>query len=618
MPTLFSFARLKPTGLRGIACLCAVSAVMAFAPVARAADEESNSIDYPLVVINSASVQRLRDNAGVMFEAAERPDMVDTVDKWMVTTLKELKGIDRTRPFGLMMYLPAGFVGAPIGISYIPITNADDAMQTLSYGTGVITPVDGKKGYDTIRYGESFVVRTRKIGGYLFMVGPDGDEKTLDKNFPDPTKLTSRLSSQYDFAVSLQIKNVPPTMRSLFLEFLKISAQAELQQRDSEPDSAYRLRRANGDSWLELIDRIVNQGEEVTLGAKMDPTSRKANIDFEVAGTSDSKLAKFFQDMAGKRTYFGNLLTNPSTFTMSASWLLSEKQRPMLTSFFEAAKKDIGAGAEKNSLEGIGKVIDPLFKVLTASAETGHVDAMAQLVGTEQGKYALLVGARLTGSRNMPNQVADLIQYIKDNGNGNEIISKVEIGANEIDSFPVHRLQINPPDKPGQRMFGETAYLYLYSSPQALWFAFGGDSAMDTLRDAVAQVALPQDPQQARNRIPFMFVTHANNWLTVASDDNEGAKAFNETARASFKSDNDAMQVIIRPTDSGVRLRAEFEEGFVALMGRGVTKGIEGGVFIPRPRQGGPGGPGPGRGPRGRFGNPATNPATPPKTTPGS
>ena len=294
-----------------------------------AGDDASTSIDYPLVVINSASVQRLQDNARFMFELAERPEMVDVIDKWTATTLKELKGIDRTRPFGMMLYLPAAFIGAPIGISYIPITNLDDALQTLAYGTGTIAAVDGKRGYTDIRYGESFRIRTRHVGGYLFIVGPDGDDATMDKNFPDPVKLTSRLSTQYDVAISLQIKNIPPTMKSLFLEFLKTSAQAELQQRDDEPESAYRLRRANGDSWLEFIDRVVTQGEEFTIGGRMDPESRKGNIDFEIAGTSDSKLAKFFQDMAGKRTYFGNLLTNPSVV-----WPLGLKDQRNFFLFF--------------------------------------------------------------------------------------------------------------------------------------------------------------------------------------------------------------------------------------------------------------------------------------------
>ena len=595
MPTLSPIARPVPLNLvvRVAIRLCLLAVVAASMPVqsGRAADDDaSTSIDYPLVLINAAGVDRLRTNARFMFETAERPDMVDVVDRWTATTLKELKGIDRTRPFGMMLYLPASFIGTPIGISYIPITNLDDALETIAYGRGAVTPVDGKRGYNNIRYGETFSIRTRQIGGYLFLVGPDGDETTMDKNFPDPVKLTSRLSSQYDIAISLQIKNVPPTMRQLFLEYLKTSSQAELQQRDGEPESAYRLRRANGDSWLELIDKVVTQGEEFTIGGRMDTEARKAHIDFEIAGTSDSKLAKFFQDMAGKRTHFGNLLTNPSTFTMSASWLLSDKQRPLLASFFDAAKKDIGAETKKNSIQDVGKVIDPLFKVLMATADAGHIDLIVQLVGTEPGKFVLLAGAKVTGSRSLPNQMTDLLQFVKDNANGNEVLEKLEIAANEIDSIPVHRLPVNPPDKPGQRMFGETAHLYFYPSPQALWVAFGGDSAMDTLRDSVAQVALPQDPQQNRNRVPFLFVTHANNWLTVASDENAGAKAFNEQARASFKDQGDSMQIIVRPTDSGVRTRVEFEAGFIALMGRGVTMGIESGIFPGagrrRPRQG--------------------------------
>lgn len=545
---------------------------------ARAA-EESNAIDYPLVVLNVASVDRLQECARFMFETAEHPEMVDVVERWTVSTLKELKGVDRTRPFGMMLYLRSGFVGAPIGITYVPITNLDDALATLAYGVGTVSPVEGKRNYNDIRYGENFKIRTRQVGGYLFMVGPDDEGDTLDKVFPDPIKLSSRLSSQYDVAISLQIKNIPPTVKSIFLEYLKMSSQAELQQRDDEPESAYRLRRANGDSWLELADRVVTQGEEFTIGGKMDTANRKAHIDFEIVGTSDSKLAKFFQDMVGKRTYFGNLLPNPSTFTMSASWLLSDKQRPLLTSFFDAAKRDAAKLAEKNNVQGINKLLDPLFKVLLASADVGHVDLIAQLVGTEPQKFALIAGARVVGSRNLPNQITDLLQFVKDNPNGNDLVTKLEIGANEIDSLPVHRLEINPPDKPGQRMFGETAHLYLYASPQALWFAFGGDSAMDNLRDAVTQVAAPQDPQQGRNRIPFMFVTHASNWLTVASDERPRAAEFNEQARASFKSENDSMQILVRPTDSGVRTRIEFEEGYIALMGRGITKGVETGAF---------------------------------------
>lgn len=551
---------------------------------ALAQSDASNEIDYPLVLINSASVQRLRDNAGFMFQMAQQQNKVDGLDPWMESTLKDLKGIDRDRPFGMMLYLAPGLIGAPVGISYIPVTNLDEALTTLAYGTGTIAPVDGKTGRHEISYGGQFKIRTLHRGGYVFLVGPDGAEDALDRNFPDPAKLSARLSSQYDIAISLLIKSIPPGIKLLFVEFLKNQSQAEFQQKDGEPESAYRLRRANGESWLELVDKVVNQGEELTIGGRMDPQERRAHIDFEIAGTSDSKLAKFFQDMAGKRTYFGNLLQNPATLTMSISWLLDAKQKGLFTQFFEVAKKEISERADKDGVAGVSPVIDPIFKALLASAEAGHIDGFVQLTGEEPGKFALIGGTKLTASRNLPTQISELLQFAKDNPNGNELIGKLELATDAIDSYPVHRIQLNPPDKPGQKMFGETSHLYLYVTPQAVWFSFGGDAALATMKEAIAQAALPQDPMQNRNRVPFQFVTHAKNWLTVASEETPRQVSFNENARASFESENDAMRLDVRPTDSGVRLRVEFQEGFIALMGRGISKGIDEGTFNGPPR----------------------------------
>lgn len=589
-----SFTAVSPAG-RSLRLLLAVAFVWSGLAIPASAQEEtSTEIDYPLVLINSASVQRLRNNAGFMFQAADQQNKVDGLDPWMETTLKDLKGIDRDKPFGMMLYLAPGLIGAPVGISYIPVTNLDDALTTLAYGVGTVAPVDGKSDRHEIRYGERFKIRTLHRGGYLFLVGPDGSEDALDRNFPDPIKLGARLSSRYDIAVSLLIKSVPPGIKTLFVEYLKNQSQAEFQQKDGEPESAYRLRRANGEGWLELVDKVVNQGEEMTIGGRMDPEKRSAYIDFEIAGTSDSKLAKFFQNMAGKRTYFGNLLQNQATLTMSVSWLLDEKQRELFGQFFDAAKKDITDKADKEGVAGVMPIIDPLFRALSASAEAGHIDGFVQMTGDEPGRFALIGGAKLIATRNLPAQIESLLQFAKDHPNENEEVAqqvaKLELAADSIDSHPVHRLQITPPDEEGRKMFGESPHLYLYATPQAVWFAFGGDAALETLKSAVAQAAEPQDPQQNRNRVPFQFVTHAKNWLSVATEETPRQVSFNENARASFESDNDTMQIDVRPTDSGIRVRVEFQEGFIALMGRGISRGIDEGVFRrPEPGQRGPG-----------------------------
>ena len=551
------------------------------------ADTTSSEVDYPLVVFNVASIQRLRENAGLMFESAERKEMTDLVDQWMVDTLKETKGFDRTRPFGSMMYLNSESFIRPIGVTYLPVTNLDDALQTLAYGNGTITPVEGKTNRHEIRFTENFKLRTFYRGHYLFFITPDAGETSLDFNFPDPEKLTTRLSAQYDVAASCLIKSIPIGLKTVALEAVKNQMIADLQQRDDEPESVYRLRRASGEGWVDLLDKVVNQGEEFTIGGRLDPETKTGRIDLEIAGTSDSKLAKFFQNMAGKKTYFGNLLTNPSTFTMSASWQLEEKQRKLLVTYFEAAQRDLAKTTDRDAETDLGKIVDPIFKTLMTSADVGHLDGFAQLNGAEQGNFVLLAGVKLSTSRNLPSQISELLSYLKDNPKGSELLTKLDLDVDSIDSFPVHRLPINPPDAPGQRMFGESAQLYLFANTQAIWVAFGGNPALDSLKESVASVALPQAPQQNRNRVPFQFITHAKNWLSVADTENENTVKFNERAQASFESDNDAMTIEVRPTDRGLRLRTEFEPGFLSLLGRGIASGIDTGAFQrPQGRQG--------------------------------
>ena len=541
------------------------------------AEKAGSQTDFPLVIFNVASLQRLRDHAGLMFESAERIDMTDRVDQWTAETLKETKGIDRKRPFGIMMYLNTDSFMRPMGISYLPVENLEETLQTLAYGTGTVVPVEGEPNRHDIRYSESFTLRTLYQNQYLFMVGPDGSDAALDLNFPDPAKVTAKLSDRYDIAASCLIKTIPPGMKLLALEAFKNQAIANLQQRDDEPESVYRLRRANGEGWVEILDKIVNQGEELTIGGQIDPDTKQAHIEFDIAGTSDSKLAKLFQNMAGKRTYFGNLITNPSTFTMSVSWLMEEKQRKLFVTYFEAAQRDLLKNASSEDAEKLSKILDPVFKTLMSTADVGHVDAFAQLTGMEQENFVLMAGFKVATSRNLPTQINQLLEYLQENPNGNELLMKLDPDVERIDSHPVHRLPVNPPDEAGKRMFGESAQLYLYTSPQAVWFSFGGEFALDALKEALNQVALPQAPQQSRNRVPFQFVTHAKNWLTVADEENTGG--FTERAQASFESDNDAMTLEFRPTDRGVKLRLEFESGFISLMGRGVSNGIDNGYF---------------------------------------
>ena len=554
--------------------ICSISSIVA-------ADRASGEVDYPLIVVNAASIQRLRDNAGEMFESADRADMIERVEQWMAGTLKDAKGIDRSKPFGMMFYMSTSNLFSVTPISYLPVTNLKEALQTLTAESATLVPVEGDQDRNDIQISDNIRIRTLYRNGYLFVVGPPGDETAFDRNFPEPENMVTRLSSQYDIAGSLMIKTIPPGLKTLILSYFKAAAQGALQQRDDEPESVYRLRRANGEVWIDLAEKIANQGSEIILGARMDAELQRALIEFEIAGTRDSKFAKMFQKMSGKKTAFGNLLNNPATLTTSVSILFEENQRKLFSKYFEVLRKETIArfNDEEDRLD-FQKITEPLFKALLTTCDVGHLDAFAQLTGTGKGEFTLLGGIRYATSRELPPRVEDLLEFLIDGASDNDPIAKFELAYETIDSFPVHRLKLGQFDQ-SVRYFGDTPYLYVYPTPNTLWCAVGAETALANLKDAIQTAAQPQDPAQAKNQPPVQIVLRARKWL-LAADDDAGEKTFIGRANSSFTADNDAMTIELRPTDSGLRVRTEFQGGFVALLGRNFSHGIEQGFYTPR------------------------------------
>lgn len=562
------------------ASLAVITLLICLQSTIAAAEGTTTETEYPLMVFNVASIQRLRDNASEMFDAADRADMLDQVDQWITGTLKDIKGIDRSKPFGMMLYMSPTKLFSMTPISYLPVTDLKEALQTMTPESATLIPVEGNLDRNDILTAEDIRIRTLYRNGYLFLVGQEGDETSLDREFPNPESMTQRLTSQYDIAGSLMIKTIPPGMKTLIVSYFKAAAQGALQQQDGEPESVYRLRRANGEIWIDLAEKIANQGSEIILGARMEPELQQASIEFEIAGTRDSKFAKIFQKMAGKRTAFGNLLNTPATLTTSISIQFDENQRKPFSKYVDVFQKEqVASFKNEEDKADFQKITDSLFKTLRTTFDLGHFDAFGQIIGAGKEQFVLIGGVRYAASRDVPSRVEDLLEFLIDFASDNDPITKFELAQDSIDSLPVHRLKLGHVDQ-SVRYFGETPYLYVYATPNTLWCAVGADGAMDKLREAVQTAAQPQDPAQAKNQVPVQIILRARNWL-LAADEGVSEKSLVGRANSSFTSDNDAMTLEVRPTDSGLRIRTIFQGGFVALMGRNFANGIEIGAFTP-------------------------------------
>lgn len=545
----------------------------------------SSTVEPPLVILHAASVDRLRDRLEAVFSTAGRDEMTGKVDGWVKTTLRDLKGLDRSRPLGVMFYLKPG-LGGFANIGYFPVENVEDLLATFSSESGTYQKVEGKA--DRYRYSNEFDQKFLALhrNGYLLVTSED-NETELDRNFPAPEKMVSKLNSRYDLAASLLIKSVPPATRQIFVTFLQTQTMAELQRKDDEPEGAYRVRKANGENLLELIEKIVTQGEELTLGTRLDEKTGFGEIDLEVAGTPDSKLAKFFQGMTGRKSLFANLLQQPSMMTLAVSWQLDEKQRKAITELFSVAPEEIDRQVAGEGVEGAKSALAPIFETLLNSAQSGHMDGFLQIAGDGPGAYTFLGGARVAGGTNFPKQLQEVLEYTKDKFGHNDRVAALELDVERINGFPVHRVPLSPADKPGQWMFGEGSQLFAYATTQALWIAFGGDQALETLKQKVAEAGKPAtQAEDRRQRVPFLFQTHAKQWVTVQNESGAYVPRPNpnrrrldlmirEEMQTVFDEQNDGVRVEVRPTDSGVRVRFEFQKGWVGLFGRVVAGQID-------------------------------------------
>ena len=562
--------------------LALLAIVLSVTPLLRAQDTDSKSkaleMKLPLMVLNFASFDRAREAAGLFLQQGDQTKLDEDFTKWIQGTLKDTAGFDRTKPFGTMFFLKPGLLPGMTSIAYLPVTDKTKALDTLAtVGTaqGKLKPLDGTSDSYEIDYGVGPrpKVTVRHMNGYLFILDPMSEREELERDLPDPVTLTARLTNRYDLSYAVMIKHVPPAIKTIFREYLKNQIQAQMQQRDNEPDSVYRLRRINGQSSLDLMDRIIQSAEEGTIGGRIDRDSRHAILELEIAGTPDNKLAKYFQDTSGRKSAFANLLEDPATLTVAGSSVFDVKQRKLLEEFFAAAEQDLVDRATSRGQPAIVDAARPLFKAFRAGAEAGHFDMIFQVKGETAGEYTALAALRVPGGSAFPQQVQAFLERAKElAAEDGSRLEPLEIAAESLEEVPVHRYKVTLPAGGFDRLWGPEPHVYLCVSSQAVWLAFGGDAALPTLRQAVDLSNQPVTPDlDRRSRSPMQFVTHLQKWIALAQepeDDAPPSGASPEVLQAAFGSGGDAIRGDMLPTDTGLRLTIEFEEGSVGWLGR--------------------------------------------------
>ncbi|MGQ0635931.1 MAG: hypothetical protein ACT4QC_15065 [Planctomycetaceae bacterium] len=563
-----------PAGKRGFergrwlpARVLLLIATIAFAAIERpAVAQQSDETDpnVPLLIVNVASVERLLNQAVSTFEAAGRPELSEMLGG-ALERVNDLKGLDRNLSTGVMLFLNGL---SPELVTYVPVKDVGELAKTAEIGP-ITTKKTGEDRYELVGGRQTLYVKL--VNDYAFVADSAAG---VDRKFRDPVRMTGRLSSSYDVAVSLNLRSITPLTRDLFLGMFRASTENGLQRRDDEPEGAYRVRRAAGNRNLEVIEQLVKEGEELTIGWSLSPTGRSGALEIVASAMRDSEYANYLNELKGTHSHFANLLKEGSPLIASLSWKLDRSAKKMLRDMLAGIATDLGrnlnvaSDSAEAAGEGPANPVAQLVAVLQKTAEIGHLDFAAQYLGRPPGPFVLLAALKVADDGQLAGALADIVGRL----NNMRALSKVRENDFSHEGVTFHRVEFANFPEDRQRLYGENPGLYFGAGSGVLWVALGGDEAAGELKRGIDALAKPV-PESVTTP-PLQVVMNFSSWMDMFDPTHrEGGIA--ELARRSFSKGGDALRIEAIPVPDGLRIRVNLDEAFLRLLGQSIARRLD-------------------------------------------
>lgn len=578
--------------------------------------DDTREVAKPVITINLASVDTALKRADYLFSSIDRPEISDLIS-FKLSDVRDLKGVNRELPAGVMIFISEGIVPLPNPVGYVPVDDIGEFGQTLeSVGAKLTKLPEAEDLYELIpQRGVSQFVSWQN--GYAF-IGQNID--TVDRPFANPAVFGKTLAQKYDLCASATLRNTPEHIRELLLATLRNSTQAAMQQRDNEPEGAYRIRRAQAEGNLHFVESLLEHGEEVTIGFNVDDVENHAFLELIVRAKPDTPFAEELLEGVGKPSRFVPALDATVPMSLSMSAMLNDYNRKTLSELFSVGQQEISRelsqlppDTPKEEIPELDSVRG-LFDSLRATTKAGHLDGFVQFFGNVEDNFVLAGGVKLVNAPAFGNGLAAILERASEFASDVEI----EVGAASHGDVVFHRIQGDRASRGDRTMYGGPPAAYVGTDSQTVWFAIGGENALPTLRAAIDKVNAGQQVAPDKDQPPFEFVMNMNHWVKLGAKTRDAAmeaarearekeaaaqaeaarKAgrpvptqneaeepprgrrrgprFNELAAQAFEEPgSDVLRVDSRQIENGFRLRAQFENGFMRLIALAIAGQID-------------------------------------------
>ena len=422
----------------------------------------------PGIVVSIANVDEHLNDVEHLMEVAGFGQMSGLV---RMGASEYIRGIDTKKPIGALIFFSEDNPEQPGVMAFIPVKDIEDVLDTLAPFVDI--DEDGDDIILTMNDGTELT--TRVSGDYAFMVQ---DADMLKKLPEDPANLLGDLPKEYGIAASVMGQNIPESLKNQAIELIKSGDESEMGNLGDGPEAD--VQRENLQVSMAQLESLINDTEELMIGAAINADTKSLYIDVHLLGTAGSELAKQCnQSIEGPASRFPGFVLDNATasvhYNAKSTEANVEQVEQLLKTFETTVMEEIKDSMPEDapmSAEDAQKVVTDLFDVARGAVASGQSNAAGSLV-LEDGSLSFVAAAGIAEGAKLEEAVKQIAKWVEQE----KAPVKFEFDVDTKDGVRYHKITVPVPnsEEEATKVFGDKIEILLGVGDDVVYIALDSD-----------------------------------------------------------------------------------------------------------------------------------------------
>ncbi len=448
-------------------------------PVARAQQAQR-----PVAIVSISPLDRLLQDTSYLLKACNVPEVGGLVS---IMANQYTQGVDKSKPIGVSISLEGPM---PSAVIFLPISDRQKFFGALA-GMGIEPDDLGDGMFEIDANGQT--IYAKDSSGWLFIAQ---SEEALANVPADPAKLLGALPQQYDVAVNLDLQALPPEMKQMAIDQMRIGLERGMaEQRGLSAEELAKAKELSAAN-IKQLEQLINDTDKVIIGWNVEAPKQQVHFDLAAQFISGSKSAGQLALMQNLKSDFTQLPAPGSAVHFRFTSKIAEADKAAQIMNLRNSMSQAAQQIPEKDRPMAKQILDGLTKVMEATIQEGTFDG-AGSVSLDDDTFRAVLGGKVADGRALEAELKRVADAVSGKPSAPEF--KFNTGTHQGMTLHSVRFPIKSDDRTVQKAFGDAILLSVATADDAFMISVDptGDTALkaaiDRMGSAKAQGVTPMD-----------------------------------------------------------------------------------------------------------------------------